>query len=86
MILTLCPVLNTTALEANLVEDPVYLFPEDSVDIIKAFVQFIYEGYFILKDPSGIKSVLSFMERVGLILPPRSFHVREAIKKYKEYQ
>jgi len=84
VILTLCPVLNTTALEANLVEDPVYLFPEDSVDIIKAFVQFIYEGYFILKDPSGIKSVLSFMERVGLILPPRSFHISSLVNDLAE--
>jgi len=77
VILNLCPVLTNINAEINTNrdEDLIFLFPEDSADTITAFVQFFYEGYFVLKGSEEIQNVLNFMERVGLLLPPGSFHV-----------
>ena len=72
----LCPLLGFTCADTSRDEDPCVTFPEDSADVIQAFVDFLYEGN--IRTSEGIESVddvLRFMGRVGLFLPPGSFEV-----------
>ena len=66
-----CPVLKETGKN----EDPVFLFPDDSVDVIRAFVRFVYEGFFVLTESVTVEQVLDFMSRIGLDLPHGSYRV-----------
>ena len=74
VIMKLCPILASTSYEIFR-EDPVFLFPDDSVDVINAFVKFIYEGYFVVTQKVSVDDVFNFMKRVGLYLNPGSFQV-----------
>ena len=47
VIMKLCPILASTSYEIFR-EDPVFLFPDDSVDVINAFVKFIDWLYSII--------------------------------------
>ena len=72
----LCPLLGFTCADTSRDEDPCVTFPEDSADVIQAFVDFLYEGN--IRTSEGIESVddvLRFMGRIGLFLPPSSFEV-----------
>ena len=76
VILPLCPLLGFMCADTSRDEDPCVTFPEDSADVIQAFVDFLYEGNF--RTSEGIESVddvLRFMGRIGLVLPPGSFEV-----------
>ena len=60
-------------------EDPVFMFPDDHIDVIQAYVNFLYEGYFLITETVTEDKVLNFMNRTGLILPPGSFQVLSLI-------
>ena len=68
-----CPVLKETGMSVTV--DPVYLFPDDPVDVIQAFVGFVYEGFFVLTESVTVEKVLDFMSRIGLNLPQGSYRV-----------
>ena len=77
----LCPLLGFTCTDTSRDEDPCVTFPEDSADVIQAFVDFLYEGN--VRTSEGIESVddvLRFMRRIGLFLPPGSFEVIIVLK------
>ena len=74
VVMGLCPVLAFTSSD-NTKEDPVFMFPEDPMEIISAFVQFLYRGFFTITESVPAETVLEFMARVGLGLPPGSFSV-----------
>ena len=75
VVMNLCPVLAFTSSDITKQEDPVFMFPDDHVEIISAFVQFLYQGFFIITDTAPAETVLEFMSRLGLVLPPGSFSV-----------
>ena len=70
----LCPVLKETGKSVTK-EDPVYFFPDDPVDVIRAFVRFVYEGFFVITETVTVEKVFDFMSRIGLILSQESFRV-----------
>ena len=72
--MNLCPVLKETGRSVTS-DDPSYLFPDDSVDVITAFVQFVYEGFFVVTSSVTVEQVLDFMSRIGLVLTEESFQV-----------
>ena len=74
VVLKLCPLLASTSFEIFR-EDPVFLFPDDSVDVLNAFIKFVYEGYFVVTKNVSVDDVFNFMKRVGLYLDPRAFQV-----------
>ena len=73
VIMNWCPVLKETGMSVTM--DPVYLFPDDPVDVIQAFVGFLYEGFFVLTESVTVENVLDFMSRIGLNLPQGSYRV-----------
>jgi len=73
VIMNWCPVLKETGKN----EDPVFLFPDDSVDVIRAFVRFVYEGFFVLTESVTVEQVLDFMSRIGLDLPHGSYRITQ---------
>ena len=74
--MNLCPVLKETGWSVTTsIDESSYLFPEDSVDVITAFVQFVYEGFFVVTSSVTVEQVLDFMSRIGLVLTEESFQV-----------
>ena len=73
--MNLCPVLKETGRSVTTSDEPSYLFPDDSVDVITAFVQFVYEGFFVVTSSVTVEQVLDFMSRIGLVLTEESFQV-----------
>ena len=73
--MNLCPVLKETGRSVTTSDEPSYLFPDDSVDVITAFVQFVYAGFFVVTSSVTVEQVLDFMSRIGLVLTEESFQV-----------
>ena len=82
VIMNWCPVLKETGKSVPM--HPVYVFPDDPVEVIRAFVRFVYEGFFVLTESVTVEKVLDFMSRVGLNLPQGSYRVIN-FTMYKSY-
>ena len=74
VLMYLCPLLADMSKDVSK-EDPVFLFPDDSVQVITAFIKFMYQGYFEITADVSFDAVMNFMLRIGLALPPGSFAV-----------
>ena len=68
IVLPLCHNLQDGAIPLLLQEDPVFIFPETSVSILKAVVDYIYNGCAVLAKLRDLKEVYTILGNLGVTL------------------
>ena len=68
IVLPLCHNLLDGAVPLLLQEDPVFIFPETSVSVLKAVVDYIYKGCAVLARIQDVKEIYTILDNLGVNL------------------